>query len=294
MEKKLITTFLVTTLLCTTLAGCGSVSDTERDETSQVQEETIVEETSIEVEDGTVEEETVVETETVKETEVIEAEPMTFDRENYILKACVTNFSEDYVNPKHDYRLIANDFTYSVNDYMDIEIMTELANRGYDISDFTVSWMVAVNESGTWSNGELSANFNGFTDSDEEFVKLYPIFIKNGDFDSSRIVYNTNSNKNDLTEYKIRENTDTNVYYAIHQGVAEMKADANYIEIDFKIPDSYFKTETEKSLLENVSYEESIIVKDLTLNDWYNGMIYAMFVSKTVDLDGLFDHDCTS
>ena len=73
-----------------------------------------------------------------------------------------------------------------------------------------------------------------------------------------------------------------------------MKADENYEEIDFKIPDSYFKTMTEKSLINNVASEEDIIVKDLTLNDWYNGMIYAMFVSKTVDLDGLFDHDCTS
>ena len=69
-----------------------------------------------------------------------------------------------------------------------------------------------------------------------------------------------------------------------------MKADENYEEINFNIPDSYFKTKTEESIINYLSGED-IAVKDLNLNDWYNGMIYAMFVSKTVDLDGLFDFD---
>lgn len=292
MQKKILVTMLMTSLVVG-LVGCGSAEEVTEIPTST---ETIVEETSIEAEETVVEETTVVETvvETVEETEVVEAEPMTFEREDFTLYTCVTNFGENYSNPHNDYRLINSGYTYSVNDYMDIEIMTELANRGYDISDFTVSWMVAVNKNGTWSNGELTYGYSEFADSDEEFVKLYPIFLKTNGIDSSRIVYNTNSNREDLTEYAIRENTDTNVYYAIHQAVADMKADENYVEIDFKIPDSYFKTKTEESLIENVSTEESIIVKNLTLNDWYNGMIYAMFVSKTVDLDGLFDHDCTS
>lgn len=287
MKKKFFAMLMATTMIVG-LVGCGS-----SEEVSETPAETIVEETSIETEVSTVEE-IVVETETVEETEVVEAVPMTFEREDFTLYACVTNFGEDYSNPYNDYRLIFNDYTYSSNKYMDTEIMTELANRGYDIEDFVVTWMIACNETGTWTNGELTYDYFGFDNTDEYEVKLYPIFIKYGEVDSERIIYNTNSNKEDLTEYAIRKNTDTNVYYAIHQAVADMKADENYEEINFNIPDSYFKTKTEKSLLENVSSEDSIIVKDLTLNDWYNGMIYAMFVSKTVDLDGLFDHDCTS
>lgn len=295
MKKRLVTLMVAGTLLCSTLAGCSSASDTETAETLQTQEETVVEDTDTTIDESVEEEitEEEIDVETLEDaTTVTEAEPMTFEREDFTLNACVTNFGEDYEG--RDYRLIVNDYTYSSNEYMDMEIMTELANRGYDIDGFTVTWMVAANESGEWSNDEYSVDYYSFENTDEYFVKLYPVFIKTDNIDSERIVYNTNCEKDDLTHYKIRENTDTNVYYAIHQAVADMKADENYEEIDFKIPDSYFKTMTEKSLINNVASEEDIIVKDLTLNDWYNGMIYAMFVSKTVDLDGLFDHDCTS
>lgn len=285
MKKKFFAMLMATTMIVG-LVGCGS-----SEEVSETPAETIVEETSIETEVSTVEE-IVVETETVEETEVVEAVPMTFEREDFTLKACVTNFGEDYEGK--DYSLIVNNYTYSSNEYMDTEIMTELANRGYDIEDFIVTWMVACNETGTWSNGELTVDYFEFDDTDEYEVKLYPIFIKYGEVDSEKLVYNFNRNKEDLSEYSLTgTDNDANVWYAIHQGVADMKADENYEEINFNIPDSYFKTKTEESIINYLSGED-IAVKNLNLNDWYNGMIYAMFVSKTVDLDGLFDYDSTS
>lgn len=284
MKKKFFAMLMATTMIVG-LIGCGS-----SEEVTETPAETIVEETSIETEESTVEE-TVVETETVEETEVVEAVPMTFEREDFTLYACVTNFGEDYSNPYNDYRLINNDYTYSSNKYMDTEIMTELANRGYDIKDFVVTWMIACNETGTWTNGELTYDYFGFDNTDEYEVKLYPIFIKYGEVDSEKLVYNFNRNKEDFTEYSLTgTDNDAKVWYAIHQGVADMKADENYEEINFNIPDSYFKTKTEESIINYLSGED-IAVKDLNLNDWYNGMIYAMFVSKTVDLDGLFDFD---
>ena len=201
MRKKLITALLVTALLCTTLVGCSSASDTETAETLQTQEETVVEDTDTTTDESAEEEitEEEIDVETLEdETEVTESEPMTFEREDFTLKACVTNFGEDYEG--RDFRLIVTDCTYSSNQYMDMEIMTELANRGYDIDGFTVTWMVALNENGTW-NGDKTVNYFSFENTDEYFVKLYPVFIKTDNIDSERIVYNTNCDRDNLTYY---------------------------------------------------------------------------------------------
>ena len=34
--------------------------------------------------------------------------------------------------------------------------------------------------------------------------------------------------------------------------------------------------------------ESESVCENITINDWYNGLIYAMFVSETVDLNGYF------
>lgn len=71
MKKRLVTLIVAGTLLMSSLAGCGSVSDTETDTTPQAQEETVVEnaETPTETEESTVEETT----ESAEEAKALEA-----------------------------------------------------------------------------------------------------------------------------------------------------------------------------------------------------------------------------
>lgn len=282
MKKRIITTILAATMLMG-LVGCGAKEDT-----FEHIEETSIEEITVEVEETIQESE--VETEFVEETTIEEnetVEPMSFERENHVITACMTNLSSDTTFG----RLIAeNDDTYNTNDYLDIDIMTELANRGYDIDGFAVTWMVAVNEDGmsNWKDlGQLS--YSKVNDSEEHFVKLYPLFIKNGNLDFSRIIWNK-YNGNDCWEHSENYNPDDDsCWNAVHKAVYDMKQDENYVEIDFNIPDTDFAKYFERVSQERQAEDENVLIKDFTINDWYNGMIYAMFESKTVDLDGFFD-----
>lgn len=301
MKKRLLALLLTGTMVMTLLAGCGSESNTETVATSQVQEETVVEdaetpsetiieETTVEEVENTVEETTEsIEETTVEEKEVVEAEPMTFERTNFKLRTCFTNFGDDYPSTQNEYRVYNNGNSFNTNDYIDIDIMTELSNRGYDISNFVVTWMVAENNSGICKTENYSCSFSKFEDTDEPLVKLYPIFIKYDGVDTTKLIYNFNKDKEDLLNYKLTgTDNDGAVWYKIHEEVVKMKSDENYEEIDFKIRESYFKSNVEESIHKYLE-TDTVEIKDLTLNDWYNGMIYAMFESKTVDLDGLFD-----
>lgn len=295
MKKKFLSILVLTLLIG--LVGCSSPS-----EEAATQEETIVEQESSEVEETTTDEaseetEAVIGEETediVEEAETVEEEipdeELTFEREDHVITACVTNLSID-----SDFGVLVSESknTYSTNDYMNVEIMTELYNRGYDIEGFTVTWMVALNEDGsakwTFDNGEESEiSYGKVDDSEERYIKLYPLFIKDENIDKSKIVGNY-YNAGDC--WNLNPNVDSNSGYweAIHKAIYDMKNDENYEEIDFKIPDTNFKTYIEAKAQKRQANDENVLIKDFTLNDWYNGMIYAMFESKTVDLDGFFD-----
>lgn len=69
MKKRLVTLIVAGTLIMSSLAGCGSVSDTETDVTPQATEETFVEDAETPAEESTVEETT----ESVEEAKAIEA-----------------------------------------------------------------------------------------------------------------------------------------------------------------------------------------------------------------------------
>lgn len=70
MKKRLVTLIVAGTLIMSSLAGCGSVSDVETDATPQAQEETVVENVETPAETGAEVEET---TESAEETKAIEA-----------------------------------------------------------------------------------------------------------------------------------------------------------------------------------------------------------------------------
>lgn len=286
MKKRLLTLLLTGTLTMSMLAGCGSASDTETDATSQAQEETVVEDVETPTEEIVVEETAVEEsTEMVEETtEVAEAEPITFERENHIITACMTNLSSETTFG----RLVAEDAdTFNTNDYLDVDVMTELLKRGYDIEGFTVTWMVAVNEDGVsnWADlGELA--YSKVNDTGEHYAKLYPLFIKDSNVDTSRNLWNKYSG-NDCWIGVEEYNSDA--WNIVHKAIYDMKQDENYTEIDFNIPDTDFVKYFESVSQARQADDENVLIKNFTINDWYNGMVYAMFESKTIDLDGFFD-----
>ncbi len=286
MQKKILVTLLMTSLVVG-LVGCGSAEEVTEIPTST---ETIVEETSIEAEETVVEETTVVETETIEETveeiEVVEAEPMTFERKDILYPYAVTNFDK---YEKTKYAVYCNE-QVSSNEYMDLDIMTELHNRGYNIENFVVCWMPALNESGTWTSHDdntYSLVFNKVNDTDDKYVNIYPVFIKYEGTDFSKPVYNMSNNFDYLTEYKLRDDNSYASWDKIIEAVDLMRADENYEPIDFKIPETYFSVNKQAYIDKCGETDEDY--KDLTLNDWYNAMIYAMFELETVDLEGMFD-----
>ena len=285
MKKKMIVTLLMTAIFIGTLAGCGTKTEEPIKAVSQTQEETVVEDVEIPTEEYIVEETTVEEskeTEMVEETtEVVAAEPMTFERENIVMKACVTNLGRG--GETYDKYMIGEE-TYNSNDFLDIEVMTELVNRGYNIDDLTITWMVAVNEDGESEWAVYGKDTYGkVDDTDNHFAKLFPIFIKTENVNAEKEVYNYFP----TDVYNGDSNGNADSWYAIAQATKDMKADENYEEIDFNIPQNTWTEYYQSYINENYTGDDSVC-EGMTINDWYNGMIYAMFVSETVDLSGYF------
>lgn len=284
--KKRIFAMLMATTMIVGLIGCGS-SEAVVNTPAETPVEMIVEETSIETEETVVEETTVEEmeavTETLEETEVVEVEPLTFERENIVMTACMTNLGRG--GESYDkYMIGEKDDTYNSNDFLDVEVMTELANRGYNIDDLTITWMVAVNENGESEWAVYGKDTYGkVDDTDNHFAKLYPIFIKTENVNEEKEVYNYFP----TDVYNGDSNGNADSWYAIAQATKDMKADENYEEIDFNIPQNTWTEYYQSYIDENYTGDDSVC-EGMTINDWYNGMIYAMFVSETVDLNGYF------
>lgn len=276
MKKRLLTMMLATTMIVG-LVGCGSSEEVTKTpvETIVEAEETVVEETIIE--------ETEMVVETVELTEVVEAEPMTFEREDVSITACMTNLGRGG-EFRDKYMIGEEDDVYSSNDFLDVEVMTELANRGYNIDDIIITWHVAVNEDGESEWDVYGKDTYGkVDDSGERFAKLYPVIIKTENIDESKEVYNYYLND----VYHGNPDGNADAWYAVAQATKDMKADENYEEIDFNIPENSW-TEYYQSYIDETYAESESVCKNITINDWYNGLIYAMFVSETVDLNGYF------
>ena len=235
MKKRLLALLMATTMAAGAV-GCGSTTE-PAEETATVEETTEeaeaeeVEEEPVEVEEE-VEEAAEVE-ETVEEEVEEVVEPMTFERNNYEVEVSYANleFPDDYIGHGD----IVGLSTFNTNDYIDSEIMTELVNRGYDIDGFTVSWIVALNEDGEAGYEEFSepVKYHKFEDTDEEYVKVYPLFIKDSNIDESRQVYDIF----ETSPWYFKESYNNDAWVAINDAIVDMKADENFEEIDFHIPD---------------------------------------------------------
>lgn len=289
MKKRLVA-LLMAAAMVSGMVGCGSSTETStaaQEEAAAEPEETAepveaAEEAAEEPEEAI--EETAEAEETAEEEEVVE--PMTFERNNYVLVSAVTNITtpEDY--PTSGVLFGDDENTFNTNDYIDAEIMTELYNRGYDIDGFTVSWMVALNEDGEKEYQIGTVPYKKVNDSGERYVKIHPLFIKDSNIDESRLVWNYYKE----SPWVMYDNPDDAPWDAVHEAVAAMKEDPNYEEIDFHIPETQGNKDFEEAARIRQADYDKITYKDFTINDLYNGMIYAMFVSKTVDLDGFYTH----
>lgn len=289
MKKRLVA-LLMAAAMVSGMIGCGSSTEmstaaqeeaaAEPEETAEPVEE--AEEAAAEPEEAT--EETAEAEETAEEEEVVE--PMTFERNNYVLVSAVTNITTPEDFPITGVLIGDDKDTFNTNDYIDTEIMTELYNRGYDIDGFTVSWMVALNEDGEYEYEIGSVPFKKVDDSGEKYVKIHPLFIKDSNIDESRLVWSYFKE----SPWETNNDADVEAWYAVHEAVAAMKGDPNYEEIDFHIPETQGNKDFTNFARERQAEDERITYKDFTINDLYNGMIYAMFVSKTVDLDGFYTH----
>lgn len=298
MKTKIFATILVACMAIGSLTGCGSTAETETEVVSQTQEETVadsveetVDETDVVEEESDVMTEEKLEVEDVAETDVAEESEevveKTYERKDFIIHEFVTNFDENETDYK--FYLSCKD-THSSNDYLDAEIMAELDSRGYNIDNFIVTYAPAINANGNWNLDNEEVPFHSFEGISDDYVKLYPIFIKYGDVDTTKSVYNFTKINEETTEQLDLEYDDNagDTWYKIFDSIYNMKQDETFEEIDFNILECRFSNEVQKCL-DEIVLDENIKCDKVTINDWYNGMIYAMFVDKTVDLDGYFD-----
>lgn len=300
MKRKLLTVLMITMFTC--LTGCGSTAETETEVASQPQEETVAESVETTVEEAEVIEEESVEevTEESAEAEAGESEEVieepqevvekTYERKDFTMNYVVTNFKPSETD--YDYSLKLEE-VYSSNDYLATDVMAELESRGYNIANFVVTYEVALNDEGSWIKDDEAVPFHSFEGINDKYVKLTPIFIKYGEIDDSKLVYDfTLASDEDGSQLKFDPSNNPKAYemwYEIFNCIIKMKSDENFVGIDFKIPDTIYSRNLINAMRPHIEDDENIAIKEFTLNDWYNGMLYALFVEQSIDLDGYFD-----
>ena len=282
MKKKILLVMLTVSMIASLLA-CGKQEEVVEEDMAVV--ETIETMEEIKIEEVTIEEPMVEEAleETVDEvTELTEEEKAKYQIADFVIGADATNFKES------DYLCVRTNIETNLNNFVDYEVMQELEARGYDISNFVVTWIPGVNQDGIVKvNGE-DLEFMKFHDSEEAFVPLYPFFVKTAGWDDSKLVYASNSDFNDIQYYSVEEIGETTpAWLKILEGYLEMKADSDYEIINFNFVNKDFESKVNAKIAEFCTGEEGYETMDM--NEWYNAIIYSMFELKTVDLKGAID-----